>query len=63
VESHHDVIREAHDDHVAVCPLLTPRFGPTDRIRNEDTTGRRPHPSHQRRSHGPRGHDKGLFIS
>src|SRR6267378_268874 len=28
VESHHDVIREAHDDHIAVCPLLTPRLDP-----------------------------------
>src|SRR5467141_3459036 len=28
VESHHDVIREAHDDNIAVCPLLTPRLDP-----------------------------------
>src|SRR5882762_5243861 len=28
VESHHDVIREAHHDHIAVCPLLTPRLDP-----------------------------------
>src|SRR6267142_2103720 len=28
VESHHDVIREAHNDHIAVCPLLTPRLDP-----------------------------------
>src|SRR5437899_6352466 len=28
VESHHDVIREAHDDTIAMCPLLTPRLGP-----------------------------------
>src|SRR6267143_707897 len=28
VESHHDVIREAHDDDIAVCPLLTPRLDP-----------------------------------
>src|SRR5467141_604427 len=28
VESHHDVIREAHDDDITVCPLLTPRLDP-----------------------------------
>src|SRR5258705_544423 len=28
VESHHDVIREAHHDNIAVCPLLTPRLDP-----------------------------------
>src|SRR2546430_6267245 len=28
VESHHDVIREAHDDNIAMCPLLTPRLDP-----------------------------------
>src|SRR5258706_4375228 len=28
VESHHDVIRAAHDDDITVCPLLTPRLDP-----------------------------------
>src|SRR5467141_2143340 len=28
VESHHDVVRESHDDDIAVCPLLTPRLDP-----------------------------------
>src|SRR5271165_2565705 len=28
VKSNHDVVREAHHDHIAVCPLLTPRLDP-----------------------------------
>jgi hypothetical protein len=28
VKSNHDVLREAHHDHIAVCPLLTPRLNP-----------------------------------
>src|SRR5467141_1435671 len=28
IESNHDVIREAHDDDITVCPLLTPRLDP-----------------------------------
>ena len=28
LESNHDVISKSHDDHIAVCPLLTPRLDP-----------------------------------
>src|SRR6266850_319655 len=28
VKSNHNVIRESHHDHIAVCPLLTPRLDP-----------------------------------
>src|SRR2546430_1141199 len=53
LESNHDVISKSHDDHIAVCPLLTPRLDPQIEYVMKIDVGQK------RRSHAP--YTKGNF--